>query len=88
MHLCTLMELQVLHVQVLYVLMLDNGGSYILPFIQPQNNLFHSFALLAQCVCAQSIYINSDGLSAFVTCHLIALDKNPGVHPLEVGSKL
>ena len=33
------------------------------------------------CTC----YVDPSGLSAFVTCHLIALDKCPGVRPIGIG---
>ena len=32
-----------------------------------------------------STYVNPHGLSPLLTCRLIALDKNPGAHPIGIG---
>ena len=34
-------------------------------------------------VCTEAVH--PDGLSAFVACHLIPLDKQPGVYPIGIG---
>ncbi len=47
------------------------------------SNLCHSLALVARRLC--SSYVDPNGLSAFVACRLITLDKNPGVRPIGIG---
>ena len=45
-------------------------------------DLCHSLALVARCLC--STYANPKGIAPILACHLIALDKNPGVRPIEI----
>ena len=40
-------------------------------------------ALVASRLC--TTYVDRAGLGAFVACRLIALDKDPGVRPIEIG---
>ena len=45
------------------------------------NDLCHALAFMARRI--SSTMVDPQGLSAFTACRLIALDKNPGVHPIE-----
>jgi len=45
--------------------------------------LCSSLALVARRLCTD--VVDPDGVSALVACHLIALNKCPGVHPIGVG---
>ena len=47
------------------------------------SDLCYPLALLACQLCTS--YVNPDGLSGFVACRLIALDKCPGVRPIGIG---
>ena len=47
------------------------------------DDLFCSLAALARKLC--TTYVAPKGVSALVACHLIALDKNPGVCPIGNG---
>ena len=46
-------------------------------------SLCHALAAIARYICTS--YVDPAGLSAFVACRLIALDKNPGVRPIGIG---
>ena len=52
-------------------------------FKKASSELCHSLALVARQLC--SSYVDPNGLSAFVACRMIALDKNPGVRPIGIG---
>ena len=49
-------------------------------FKSASNDLCHSLAITAQCLCT-----NFFDPSAIAPCRLIALNKNPGVHPIGIG---
>ncbi len=51
-------------------------------FKSASNDLCHSLALFAKRLC--TTYVDSAGLTPFLACRLIALDKNPGVRPIGV----
>ena len=51
-------------------------------FHSASTELCHSLALLARRLCSH--YVHPDGLRALFAGQLIALDKNPGVHPVGV----
>ena len=51
-------------------------------FKSASSDLCHSLALMARRIC--TTYIDPVGLSPFLACRLIALDKNPGVRPIGV----
>ena len=51
-------------------------------FKSDSNDLCHSLALLARRL--STTYLDPTGLSPFLACRLIALDKNPGVRPIGV----
>ena len=46
-------------------------------FKRSSDDLCHSLSLLARKLCSE--YVDPKGLSAFLACHLVALDKNPGI---------
>ena len=46
-------------------------------------DLCHALALVARRLCCS--YVDPDGLAAFLSCRLIALDKNLGVRPIGIG---
>ena len=46
-------------------------------------DLCESLAATARRIC--TCYVDPRGLTAFVACHLIALDKCPGVRPIGIG---
>ena len=46
-------------------------------------NLCTSLAAVGHRICTEAVH--PDGLSAFVACHLIPLDKQPSVHPIGIG---
>ena len=46
-------------------------------------SLCHALAAIARRLCTS--YVDPVGLSAFVACRLIALNKNPGVRPIGIG---
>ena len=52
-------------------------------FCQTSNDCCSSLALVARRLCTDMV--DPNGLSVFVACHLIALDKCPGVHLIGVG---
>ena len=52
-------------------------------FQQASRDLCNSLASLGRRICTQSV--PPDGISAFVACRLIALDKTPGVRPIGIG---
>ena len=52
-------------------------------FKKASSDLCDSLASIARRIC--SGYVDPSGLSAFVACHLIALDKCPGVQPIGIG---
>ena len=52
-------------------------------FKSASHNLCSALASVAQRIA--NTYVNPDGLSAFVACRLIPLDKCPGVRPIGVG---
>ena len=52
-------------------------------FYRSSNDLCSTLAALARKLCTQ--YVDPSSLSSFVTCQLIALDKNPRVHPIGIG---
>ena len=47
------------------------------------NDLCHSLALVAQRL--YTLFVDPVGLASLLFCHLIALDKNSGVHPIGIG---
>ena len=47
------------------------------------SNLCHSLAGVAKRICTS--YVDPYSLAPFLACHLIALDKNPGVRPIGIG---
>lgn len=47
------------------------------------SDLCHALARVARRLCCE--FVDPGGLSAFVTCRLIALGKNPGVRPIGIG---
>ena len=51
-------------------------------FQHASNDLCHALALMARRI--SSTMVDPQGLSAFTACHLIALDKNPGVRPIRI----
>ena len=51
-------------------------------FNTASKDLCHSLALMARCL--STTYVDPAGLSPFLACRLIALDKNPGVRPIGV----
>ena len=53
------------------------------PSRNASHNLRSSLASVGQCIA--NTYVNPDGLSAFVACCLIPLDKCLGVRPIGVG---
>ena len=46
-------------------------------------HLCHALALVARRLCCS--YVDPNDLVAFVSCRLIALDKDPGVRPIGIG---
>ena len=52
-------------------------------FKNPSTDLCNALAAVARRLCATDV--NPDGLTAFVACRLIPLDKNPGVRPIGIG---
>ena len=52
-------------------------------FKKPSTDLCNALAAVAHRLCATDV--NPDGLTAFVACRLIPLDKNPGVRPIGIG---
>ena len=46
-------------------------------------DLCSSLASVAQRIAAS--YVDPDSLSPLLACHLIALDKNPGIRPISIG---
>ena len=51
-------------------------------FKRSSDDLWHSLSLLARKLC--SVYVDPNGLSPFLACRLVALDKNPGIRPIGV----
>ena len=51
-------------------------------FKSASTEICHALALLARRICTQ--HVDPEGLSVFVACRLIALDKCPGVRPIGV----
>ena len=49
-------------------------------FKSASSNICHSLALMARRIC--TTYVDPVGLSPFLACRLIALDKNPGIRPI------
>ena len=49
-------------------------------------DLCESVALLTRKLCTE--YVDPDPLSAFISCRLVPLDKNPGVRPIGIGEVL
>ena len=45
--------------------------------------LCSALAVVGHCLCTEVVH--PDGLSAFVACHLIPLDKQPDVRPIGIG---
>ena len=52
-------------------------------FKTPFHDLCHALAGVGRRICSSNIH--PDDLSAFVSCRLIPLNKNPGVRPIGVG---
>ena len=52
-------------------------------FKSTSHDLCHALAAVGRRICSSNIH--PDDLSAFVSCRLIPLDKNPGVRPIGVG---
>ena len=52
-------------------------------FKSHSTNLCHTLPTLAKCLCTS--LVDPSSLSSFVACHLIALDKDPGVRPVGIG---
>lgn len=53
-------------------------------FKSTSHDLCHALAVVGR-ICSTNIH--PDDLSAFVSCHLIPLNKNPGVRPIGVGEE-
>lgn len=51
-------------------------------FGRSSTNLCHSLASFCKKICTE--YVDPDGLSAYVACRLIPLDKNPGVRRIGI----
>ena len=51
-------------------------------FKAASNDLYHSLALFAKHLATS--FVDPNGLSAFLACRLIALDKCPGVRPIGI----
>ena len=49
-------------------------------------DFFTAIASLARKLCSQ--YVDPNSISAFVACHLIAFDNNPGVRPIDIGETI
>ena len=47
------------------------------------DDLCEALSTVSRRLCTE--FVDPEGLSSFVICHLIALDKNPGVRPIGVG---
>ena len=45
--------------------------------------LWSALAAVGQCICTEAVHLI--GLTAFVACHLISLDKQFGVRPIGIG---
>ncbi len=59
------------------------GDAFVLPFIQLLGTcVMHLLCLATRRLC--TAYVHPQGLSAFLACRLIALDKCPGVRPIRV----
>ena len=58
------------------------GGDF-LSFKRASNDLCNALAAVARRLC--TTLVHPDGLSAFVACCLIPLNKNPGVIPIGIG---
>ena len=52
-------------------------------FGKKSDDLCHSLSLMAKRLCTD--FIDPDLLMPFLACHLIAIDKNPGVRPIGIG---
>ena len=52
-------------------------------FKSASHDLYHVMAAVARRICCSPIH--PDDMSAFVTCHLIPLDKRPGICPIGIG---
>ena len=52
-------------------------------FHSSSTDLCHSLALMARRLC--SSFVDPQSLAPFLSCRLIALDKNPGVRPIGIG---
>ena len=50
------------------------------------DNLCDALSDVARRLCTS--FIDPAGISSFVTCRLIALDMNPGVHPIGIGGSV
>ena len=60
--------------------MLLAGEDYAHPLNLP---LCHSLAITAQRLCKK--FVDPSAIAPFLACHLIALNKNPGVRPVGIG---
>ena len=52
-------------------------------FKSTSNDLCHSLAITAQRLCTN--FVDPSAIAPLLAGHLIALDKNPGVHPIRIG---
>ena len=52
-------------------------------FKSASNDLCHSLAITAQRLCTD--FVDPSAVAPFLACHLIALNKNPGVRPIGIG---
>ena len=59
-----------------------HGWRMCTTFKSVSSNLCHSLALLARRLCTE--FVDPHSLAPLMACRLIALDKNPGVHPIGI----
>lgn len=52
-------------------------------FKSTSNDLCHSLAITAQRLCTK--FVDPSAIASFLACRLIALNKKPGVRPIEIG---
>ena len=59
------------------------GDGFCTSFGEKSNELCSAIAAFARRIC--TTYIDPSGLTAYTSCHLVPLDKCPGVRPVEIG---